>query len=275
MLILICLSFAASGQNIGYAYFNSDNFDGLKMANGEAYNKNALTAGHPSLVYGTKIKVTNTDNKKSVVVTITDRGPFNKPGGILSLSRKAGETIGMTYDNSKLSKIKAPIRIDIIGEEMPVVVEKEEAPKARTVTATSNDENTNTAKGGESTKPSTVAKAPSKPQVVAAKPKPSKPKSTTAVPTKTNTGVYKVEVQSVEKAGYGVQIGVFNDIDAVLYKVKQLTNKGFSDVYYTKSSIGYKIILKNYPTYDQANAYKKALKSKYSINGFVVEFSSL
>lgn len=277
MLILICMSFVATAQsNVGSASFIGDKFHGLKMANGETYDKNTLVAGHRSLPYGTKVKVTNTNNAQSVIVTIKDRGPFIK-GGIIEVSRKAGETIGMVYDK------KAPVRIEVIGAG-EVAVETDEKPAARSTTPTTYD---NTTKGGETTKPkpkpakpkttsTTTAKAPAKPKAKpAAQPKPAKTSGKTATATKANTGVYKVEVQSVQKAGYGVQIGVFNDIDAVLYKVKQLTNKGFTDIYYTKSGNGYKIILKNYANYDQANAYKKALKSKYGINGFVVEFAKL
>ena len=96
MLILICMSFVATAQvnnSKGYASFIGDKFHGLKMASGETYNKSALVAGHRSLPYGTRVKVTNNNNGKSVTVTIKDRGPFVK-GEIIEISRKAGESIG-------------------------------------------------------------------------------------------------------------------------------------------------------------------------------------
>ena len=271
MLILICMSFLATAQsNSGYAYFIGDKFHGLKMANGERYDKNALIAGHPYLEYGTKIRVTNTNNAKSVIVTITDKGPFKK-GGVVELSHKAGETIGMVYDKMAISKVKAPVRIEVVGVGETVIA-GDEKPESRSTTPSTYDENST--KGNEKTTPETKTK-PAKPKVTTATKTTTKPKvAKTAAPTNENTGVYKIEVQSVKKAGYGVQIGVFNDIDAVLYKVKQLNNKGFTDIYYTKSGDGYKMILKNYANYDQANAYKKALKAKYGISGFVVEFNS-
>src|SRR5262249_43159087 len=61
----------------GTANFYSDKFQGKKTASGAVYDKNKLTASHKTLPYGTKVKVTNLDNGKSVVVTVNDR---MKPG---------------------------------------------------------------------------------------------------------------------------------------------------------------------------------------------------
>lgn len=52
----------------------------------------AMTAAHKSLPFGSKVKVTNLNNNKSVVVKINDRGPF-KPGRIIDLSKKANQMI--------------------------------------------------------------------------------------------------------------------------------------------------------------------------------------
>lgn len=53
-------------------------FHGKKTASGERYDMNALTAAHKTLPFGTKVKITNVKNGKSVVVTINDRGPYVK-----------------------------------------------------------------------------------------------------------------------------------------------------------------------------------------------------
>lgn len=63
-------------------------------ANGEIFNPNGLTAAHRTLPFGTKVKVTNLDNRKSVTVEISDRGPFVH-GRIIDLSKGAARTIGM------------------------------------------------------------------------------------------------------------------------------------------------------------------------------------
>ncbi|WP_103087651.1 septal ring lytic transglycosylase RlpA family protein [Agrobacterium bohemicum] len=65
-----------------------------KTASGERMNPATLTAAHRSLRFGTKVKVTNANNGKAVVVRINDRGPFIK-GRVLDLSKAAAKNIGM------------------------------------------------------------------------------------------------------------------------------------------------------------------------------------
>jgi len=83
----------AQHTETGLASFYSDNLQGRMTANGEVYDKMKLTAAHRSLAFKTKIKVTNLENKKSVVVIINDRGPFVE-GRIIDLSRVAAEKLG-------------------------------------------------------------------------------------------------------------------------------------------------------------------------------------
>ena len=78
----------------GAASYYADRFHGRKTASGERYNKQALTAAHRTLPLGTRVRVTNAKNGKSVVVKINDRGPFGK-GRILDLSREAAEELRM------------------------------------------------------------------------------------------------------------------------------------------------------------------------------------
>src|SRR5262245_18456458 len=72
----------------GIANFYSDKLQGKKTASGAAYDKNKVTASHKTLPYGTKVKVTNLDNGKSVVVTVNDR---MKPGSpaVIDVTRRA------------------------------------------------------------------------------------------------------------------------------------------------------------------------------------------
>ncbi|MET3660104.1 septal ring lytic transglycosylase RlpA family protein [Aquamicrobium ahrensii] len=64
-----------------------------KTASGERMNPAALTAAHRTLPFGTRLKVTNKKNGKSVVVRINDRGPFVK-GRVLDLSKAAANELG-------------------------------------------------------------------------------------------------------------------------------------------------------------------------------------
>ena len=65
-----------------------------KTASGERMNPSTLTAAHRSLRFGTKVKVTNKRNGKSVVVRINDRGPFIR-GRVIDLSKAAAGNIDM------------------------------------------------------------------------------------------------------------------------------------------------------------------------------------
>ncbi|MDH0659300.1 MULTISPECIES: septal ring lytic transglycosylase RlpA family protein [unclassified Empedobacter] len=77
----------------GIVSWYADKFHGKKTSSGELYNKNNLTAAHKTLPFGTKVKVTNTNNGKSVVVKINDRGPHTK-SRLLDLSKAAFTSIG-------------------------------------------------------------------------------------------------------------------------------------------------------------------------------------
>lgn len=65
-----------------------------KTASGQRMNPNAMTAAHRSLPFGTRVRVDNLSNGRSVVVRINDRGPFVR-GRIIDVSRAAGSTLGM------------------------------------------------------------------------------------------------------------------------------------------------------------------------------------
>ncbi len=70
-------------------------FQSRKTASGERFNQSSKTTAHKKLPFGTKVKVTNIKNGKSVIVRINDRGPFIK-GRIIDLSKLAFSRIGNT-----------------------------------------------------------------------------------------------------------------------------------------------------------------------------------
>ena len=79
----------------GIASYYSDKLHGRKTASGEVYDRNKLTAAHKSLPFGTKVKVTNLANMKTVIVKINDRGPFGDRKRIIDLSRSAANRLDM------------------------------------------------------------------------------------------------------------------------------------------------------------------------------------
>ena len=77
------------------------------MANGQPYRKGKLTAAHKTLPFGTKIKVTNQQNGKTVKVKVTDRGPHVK-GRIVDLSLKAARRVDLVKAGV------APVQVKVI-----------------------------------------------------------------------------------------------------------------------------------------------------------------
>lgn len=92
----------------GYASWYGPGFDGNYSASGEVFNQEALTAAHPSLPFGTRVRVTNMDNGQSVVVRIIDRGPYAH-GRIIDLSTGAARVIGL------ISSGVAPVSLEVLG----------------------------------------------------------------------------------------------------------------------------------------------------------------
>jgi rare lipoprotein A len=78
----------------GQASYYADSLHGKMTASGEPYDKNAMTAAHPSLPFGTRLKVTSLESGKSVEVTVNDRGPYAN-NRILDLSAAAAEKLGL------------------------------------------------------------------------------------------------------------------------------------------------------------------------------------
>ena len=83
-------AFTQSGQGSYYA----EKFNGRKTASGDTYRSGKMTAAHNTLPFGTRIKVTNVKNGKSVKVTVNDRGPHVK-GRIVDVSGKAANKLDL------------------------------------------------------------------------------------------------------------------------------------------------------------------------------------
>lgn len=81
----------------GWASYYSNDFHNRKTSSGELYDKDKLSAAHRDLPFGTKLKVTNLKNGKSVVVVVNDRGPF-VANRIIDLSYRAAKEIDMLQD---------------------------------------------------------------------------------------------------------------------------------------------------------------------------------
>lgn len=78
----------------GVASYYGSRFHGRRTASGESFDMNGLTAAHRTLPFGSRVRVINPRNGRSVVVRINDRGPFVR-GRTIDLSRAAAEEIGI------------------------------------------------------------------------------------------------------------------------------------------------------------------------------------
>ncbi len=90
----------------GIGSWYGDLFDGRATASGEIFDQGAMTACHPTLPFGTLVRVINLRNRRSVVVRINDRGI--RPDRIIDLSSAAAEKIGM------LETGIAPVKLEIV-----------------------------------------------------------------------------------------------------------------------------------------------------------------
>jgi rare lipoprotein A len=93
----------------GLAAVYSDKLQGHKTASGEVFDQGKLTAAHPSLAFGTKVKVTNSKNNKTVEVRINDRGP-KQAGRVIDMSSTAASKIGLG------KKAMVPVKLEIVSE---------------------------------------------------------------------------------------------------------------------------------------------------------------
>ena len=97
------MAHAIGAIQVGIASFYHSSLVGNLTANGDRYDEGALTAAHRTLELGTRVRVTNLENHRSVVVTVNDRGPYAK-GRIIDLSRRAAHVLGFVNDG--VTKVK-------------------------------------------------------------------------------------------------------------------------------------------------------------------------
>lgn len=93
-VLLLSSSCSPKLSQTGKASYYAKKFNGRRTASGEKFRSSKRTAAHRTLPFGTKVKVTNLKNGRSVKVKINDRGPF-VAGRIIDLSRKAARKIGI------------------------------------------------------------------------------------------------------------------------------------------------------------------------------------
>jgi rare lipoprotein A len=99
---------ATRARKQGMASWYGPGFHGRRTASGETFNSGDLTAAHRYLPFGTRVRVTNARNGRSVVVRINDRGPFSG-GRVIDLSKGAARVIGVFQSGV------APVLLEVLG----------------------------------------------------------------------------------------------------------------------------------------------------------------
>lgn len=106
---------AKKPYQVGTASWYGHDFEGKPTASGEPYNMYDLTAAHPTLPLGSRVRVTNLRNGRAVIVRINDRGPII-PGRIIDLSYSAAQVL--KFKDKGLQRV----RLDLAPEPGPVLI---------------------------------------------------------------------------------------------------------------------------------------------------------
>ena len=266
----------------GLAAIYGDRFDGKPTASGIFYDMDKMTAAHRSLPFGTEIKVTRLDNKKSVNVVVNDRGPLVSEV-VVDLSKAAARKLDL------LNIGKANVKVEIVKLAGDDTVASKPAPKeTKREVPTSMEEETAAIETPKTTEKKAEEKKPEprEKEAVAEVKKP-EPKKVTekSIPVTSKAtlvtdkdfqpyDLFKIELKRPEKKGFGVQVASFSQYEGVFKQIAELQGEWFKNILMKveKGEDGktiYKIILGPFDDQDSANAYKDSLAKK-KIKGFVV-----
>ena len=114
----------------GVASWYGPNFDGKRTANGEIFNMNLLTAAHKTLQLPSLVKVTNTENNKSLILRVNDRGPFVK-NRIIDVSKKAASILGFQKHGTANVVVEYYGRAKIYDKDGKIIKQKKKTSKEK------------------------------------------------------------------------------------------------------------------------------------------------
>jgi rare lipoprotein A len=243
-LALSSVSYPVFAQNTSPEYgmcgFYADTYHGRSTESGENYNKDALTCSHKTLAFNTKIRVTRTDNNKSVVVRVNDRGPYIE-GHVVDVSGAAAKELDLIKAGS------ARVKIEVVETAQSASV----SDAATTSTATQSTNN----------QTKTAATTTTEKKVVP------------------SSSLYKVDIKESEKKGFGIQIATLKDANGVMPFMKDLQtnypNKVLVNVMRDElNQPTYKVFVGPFPDKTAAETAQKTIAKKYQ-KTMVVDLSGL
>ena len=245
--LMIALQSAAQITEIGLASFYADKFDGRVTASGDIFDQNKMTAAHRTFPFGTKVKVTNMNNKKTITVIINDRGPFVKDR-VIDLSKAAAKKLD--FISSGVTRVK--VEVISLGK---TAQQKNSKNKPVTTTTTKYKQ--------EKTKKPTATKAP----VAIA----------TGKGTIANSALeyYKIKSELITPKGYGIQVASYQEAANLIKRcdaIKKGINKDIIiQVGENRGSKVYRIIIGTFATREAATNFNNNLKKRFT-GSFVIAF---
>lgn len=300
MMALMAATAPATAQEeeFGFASYYADEFEGRETAYGDTYDRRKMTAAHKRHPYGSTLRVTRLDNKKSVLVKVNDKGPYLK-GRVVDLSHAAAEALGIVGEGvvevkvelvSKRSKETSPASA-VAATERPTDYEREtvvptpapESPREAVVEPAETKRAAPPAAKEEpaptpTPAPAETAKVPA-PKAAALEEK-GAPKPRLVGKDYAKYGLYRIILAKPEKGNFGVQIASLANHENMLRQVADLQAKSYNNVHVSIENDGkdgqvYKIILGPFDTEAAAAAYAKTIQRKSRIKGFVVNLSEI
>ncbi|TXB68860.1 septal ring lytic transglycosylase RlpA family protein [Phaeodactylibacter luteus] len=264
LALLLTASTLLAQEEFGVASYYHDSFHGNETAYGVKYDKKQLTAAHRQHPFGTMLKVTRLDDNRSVVVKVTDKGPY-KRGRIIDLSRAAAEKIGLIRDG--LTEVK----VEIVGS----------APKTEVANKSQKTKEPTVAAKNQAAATAEVAKPAKKATAIAAdtQDKGEAPAPKLVGKEYQKYGLYKVSIEQPGQTGFAVQVASLTNYENVFKQVADLQGKWFDNVLISIEDAGtipiYKIMLGPFESEAAASNYRKNLQKKHKIKGFVVDLNTI
>lgn len=239
VLILLFATVITLGQaqitEIGQASFYADKFDGRVTASGEIFDQNKLTAAHRTLPFGSKIKVTNLENSKSVIVTVNDRGPFVNDR-VIDISKSAAQKLDFSANGT------ARVKIEVIFIPNGNSEVKSYSPSDQ-----------------QATEQKPTITAASVPETVASQ----------------AIEYYRVESSYIEPTGFGIQVASYKEAANLMKRCSDIKKSTGKDIFVQVGDNNgekiYRIMLGTFDTKEQAVKFNERIQSDFK-GSFVVAF---
>ena len=290
LIIFSCLlaTTISAAQEFGLASVYSTKFQGSRTANGEVFNHAQFTAAHRTLPFGTLVRITRTDNGKSVTVRINDRGPFVSER-VTDISKAAASKLGIVKEDDEIrvklevisdrkvplgsSNLSTPKGIDTpMGMDrktpvpMPEIIEYA-APKSIDNSAVPRDYRYLPKKSEKNETTQAVAQKKNAVPNVAATSK-----------SMETYGLYSVKANTPDSKGFAVQVASLASHENMVRTVADLKNDSYKNILVkmVKGKDGnpdYKILLGSFDSKSAADVYLKNIQKK-NMKGFVVDLNN-